>query len=285
VNRTLGYLGVDTPEQVAASWEKYKGFTVRPVKSTEQYYANFVRQRISKSNLCLVYGGTPEIRSPLRRAGIPALLVDRSARMVQSLGLLAHGGCAISTTERFVEADWRELPLPSGSVNFALGDDAINMVPWKSFRSFLRETHRVLTPGGLFACHLLIAPDKRYRRQSAPEVVQQFQNGIITSIYDYASRINFTYYDDRTFRMGWQHSIAGLRALLESGTIKTDFGFINRFSACNSRFACPPGNLWEQLATEFFSIEDIFYPKEHDYCRFEPLYLLKQKESKTCRNH
>jgi SAM-dependent methyltransferase len=284
VNHTLGYLGVDTPDRVAANWEKYKGFTVRPVRSTGQYYATFIRQRISTSDLCLVYGGTPEIRSPLRRAGIPTLVVDRSRRMVQSLGLLADRHYPISRTEKFVKADWRALPLPPGFINFALGDDAINMVPWRSFRSFLRETHRVLTPGGLFLCHLLVAPAKVYRQQSAVEVVRQFRDGTIASIYDYASRINFTYYDDRTFRMGWQRSIAGLRALLERGAIKTDFGFSKRFSACNSIFACPPQKLWERLVVEFFSMEDIFYPKEHDYCRFEPLYLLKRKEVKICRN-
>jgi hypothetical protein len=50
---------------------------------------------------------------------------------------------------------------------------------------------------------------------------------------------------------------------------------------CNSKFYCPPQLAFEALAKQYFSIREVFYPHEHDYCLFEPVYVL-QKSMENC---
>ena len=123
----------------------------------------------------------------------------------------------------------------------------------------------------------MVAPESKYRKQNAADVIKEYEAGTILSLEDLASRINFTYYDDSNYQMGWQRSIAGLAALKEARTIRTDHGFTERFTNCNSVFACPPQADFESIVKTQFKIEEVFYPTEHDYSRFEPLYLLRKK--------
>lgn len=263
---------------IAQSWEFYKGFTIRPITSTEEYYRSVLDRFAPTGATALLYGGTPEIRSSVDAVGVDAVIVDRSPMMVKSMGLLASGGTSLLLErERVVQGDWLSLPLNNASVDLAFGDDAVNMVDWSDFDKFMAETHRVLKTGGLVACHLLIQPEEKYRQQTAADVIRQFEAGEISSEFDLASRINFTFYNKDTYRMGWQQSISGLKALLEAGLIISDHGFSDRFANCGSSFACPPQAEWEKLIEPYFSTEEIFYPTEYDYCRFEPLYLLRKK--------
>lgn len=276
MNLTHEYLAVDNAERIVEAWESYKQFTVRPVVSTEKYYESLIDRKKDSLTRALVYGGTPEIRSPLQKQKINTILLDRSRAMVEALGRLSCSGLSIAPNESIIESDWRNLPVESNSVDIAFGDDAVNMLDWDQFPAFLREARRVLVPGGWFACHLLVQPLEIYRKQSVREIVELYRENKITSVFDYASRINFSFYNDSTFRMGWQVSIAGLRKALKEGLINDDFGFINRFENCNSSFTCPPLDLWEAEVRNYFEIDEIFYPEEYDYCRFEPLYLLRK---------
>lgn len=273
---TFGYMAVSGLQDIASNWQFYKGFTVRPLSSTEKYYQSIVARFSTPEQNLMVYGGTPEIRTVIHDAGRKAVIVDRSPTMVYAMGLLTSGATEVLNRETVVGGDWLDVPLKPFA-HLAFGDDAVNMVSWESFGKFMSEAHRLLVEGGLYACHLLIQPEERYRRQSAVDVLREYEAGQIGSEFDLASRINFTFYDEATYKMGWQRSIAGLKQLLESGEIKTDYGFIERFASCGSEFACPPQKEWEKLIEPLFSVEEVFYPTEHDYCRFEPLYLLRKR--------
>lgn len=276
MNLTHQYLGVTERERIVDLWKTYKQFTVRPVLSTEKYYRDIIEQHEKQVTQAFVYGGTPEIRSALQRSKIETILVDRSKVMVEAMGLLTISGIPLALNESFKEGDWLDLPIDDNSVQFALGDDAINMLDWDQFPAFLSETNRILVPGGWFACHLLVQPPEDYRRQSVSEVVKLYRKGDITSVFDFASRVNFIFYDNKTYKMGWQTSIIELRKALKEGLILDDYSFIERFKNCYSSFACPPLELWDVLVRKYFQVYEIFYPKEFDYCRFEPLYLLRK---------
>lgn len=273
---TFGYMAVSDLEDIASNWQLYKGFTVRPLPSTERYYQSVVNRFSAPDHKLVVYGGTPEIRTVIYEVGRNAVIVDRAPTMVNAMGLLTSGGKPLLDNETIIQGDWLNIPL-SASADLAFGDDAVNMVPWESFGKFMSEAHRFLVKHGLYACHLLVQPEERYRRQSAADVIREYEEGGIGSEFDLASRINFTFYDEAIYRMGWQQSIAGLKRLLEAGKITSDHGFIERFTNCGSMFACPPQKEWERLIEPLFSIEEIFYPSEYDYCRFEPLYLLRKR--------
>jgi SAM-dependent methyltransferase len=277
---TGGYLIPQTPSDICALWESFKGYTVRPVPSTETYYETRLSRLGARGRQVLVYGGTPEIRNVILRVAASATIVDRSKAMVEAMGLLTSGRCLLNPNERFVEADWLEIPLDDGHADIAIGDDAINMVDWEKFDEFAATTARLLKPGGHFICHLLVRPDESLRNTSVAQVLQDYRDGVIRSQYDLASRLNFVFYDNRTYRMGWQASLAGIRRLLEENTAdeyRELADFISRFQLCNSSFACPPVKEWEELITRYFTIEEVFTPREHDYCQFEPVYLLRRR--------
>ena len=274
---TYGYMRVTEHTAIANNWQKYKGFTVRPLPSTEDYYRSVVDRFTTPSDQLMVYGGTPEIRGGIIDAGRKATLVDRSPTMVYAMGLLVSGGQPLAPSETLVTGDWLNMPFEKGFASAAFGDDAVNMAKWKQFPEFMKGAHTLLVDGGLYACHLLVQPEAGYRKQTAAEVIREYEAGQIPTQEDLASRINFTFYDERTYQMGWQRSIAGLKEAQAAGDIKTDYGFAERFAECNSVFACPPQADWEKLVEPMFSIEEVFYPTEHDYSRFEPLYLLRKK--------
>lgn len=275
-DHTRAYMGVSDHAAICASWRAFKGYTVRPLASTERYYQSVI-DRLGRGQELLLYGGTPEIRSCIRAAGARVMMVDRAEPMVHAMGLLTVHGEPLADNERCLEGDWLDMPVRDGCAGLALADDAVNMVAWPAFERFMREAHRALASGGWFACHLLVQPERRYRQMSAREVIAEYEAGKIESEFDFASRINFCFYDESSYFMGWQRSIAGLKPLLERGEIATDHGFIDTFGCFNSQFACPPQREWEKLIEPLFTTEEIFYPREHDYCRFEPLYLLRKR--------
>lgn len=277
VNPTHNFLAVDDFLAICAAWQSYKGFTIRPVPSTEAYYHAVISQCSERDQPLLLYGGTPEIRSAIYLAGRRVTIVDRSEVMIRAMGLLTAGKAQVLPNERLVVDDWRKVNLDDHGFRLALGDDAVNMVDWPSFGPFMQEAHRLLASDGMFACHLLVQPPEHYRRQTIADIFAEYDAGTIGSFYELASRVNFAFYDEETYRMGWQQSIAGLKRLLADHKIASDYGFIETFQSCNSVFACPPQSQWEDLIQSLFSIENIFYPDEYEYCRFEPLYLLRKR--------
>lgn len=274
---TAGYLDALAIADIAAAWQQYKGCTVRPLLSMERLYRTWGAILADSSSRLLLYGGTPELRDAIHAIGAHVTIVDRSAAMVEAMGLLTQAAVPLADNETFRQADWRALPLPDGSCDLLLGDDAINMLAWGEFGAFLSEASRVLAPGGWFLCHLLVQPDEPSRRQSVVEVIHDYQIRRTASFSDFASRVNFACYDEATYQMGWQHSIARVRELLAQGVIATDEGFCKRFRLLHSRFTCPPRPAWEAHCQRWFAIAAVCFAEEYEYCRFEPLYVLRKQ--------
>jgi SAM-dependent methyltransferase len=273
---TRGYIDSTEASDIARQWSRYKGFTVRPLKSTEDFYDRYVGQHSTADAHVMIYGGTPELRDCTFRRKRATTIVDRSALMVRAMGLLTECGEALAPHERFFECDWRRIPVPSRSFDLLMGDDAINMMAWPCFPDFLDESCRVLKDGGVFVCHLLVKPDDRLIDQALAEVFAEYRRGVISNKYDLASRINFVHYDRSGYMMGWQRSIRGLNEALRTGLIGHDEGFSDHFRLCHSAFACPPRDEFERLLLGRYEILDVCHPVEYEYCRFEPLYVLKK---------
>jgi len=262
-------------EDIAKEWEKYKGFTVRPLPSTTSYYREIIQHK-GRHNKFLLFGGTPEIRNIMQQCGFELVIIDRSPQVVRAMGRLTQSGMPVSENETLVEIDWLDLNLFDNRFDVLIGDDAINMVKWDHFDLFLENAARALNPGGIFLCHLLVKPDDLLINMTFSELMQDYQCGRIKSHYDLASRINFICYDKASYGMGWQDTITSIgKDTLEH--IPGEFDFYQTFAVCNSRFYCPPQFEFESLVKKYFTIEEIFYPHEHEYCLYEPLYLLKKK--------
>lgn len=269
------YMFSDDENIIAKNWEKYKNFTVRPLPSTVKFYKKCLEKYTNNTTKHFLYGGTPEIRSLAYDKNLSLLIADRSETMVRSMGKLTSHNTPLSTNEYLIISDWTNLNIANEQMDILIGDDAINMVSWDKFPKFLQNSRRILKKDGIFVCHLLVEPSKIYQNKSFSETMQLFHDKKIKSVYDLASFLNFIFYNKETYEMGWQETIKRLTNS-EKNTLKSFFDFENIFKLCNSLFACPPIKDFENLLKNNFLIEDVYYPEEYEYCKFEPIYLLKK---------
>lgn len=272
----MTYMLTIDEQDIANEWKKYQGYTVRPQPSTVSYYERIINHYPGQP-ACLMYGGTPEIRQIFQRRQLPIDILDRDPAVIRALGYLTDSAAPIAANENVIIADWLATDHPtSRQYDFILGDDAINMVRWNQFDRFLKNTWMRLNENGSFICHLLVQPDDHYINQSVDMLKLGYKTGRIKSPYDLASRLNFICYDRTSYAMGWQRTIAHIgRHKLDE--FKPSFDFVSLFGKCNSQFYCPPKKLFEQCAEQYFTIKEIFYSNEHDFCHFEPVYYFQKR--------
>src|SRR5579885_479537 len=261
----MSYMLVEEEQRIAQEWEKYKGFTVRPLPSTEAYYHDLIERQPQKTRFML-YGGTPEIRTIFQDCGRKVVMVDRSGEMIRAMGRLTRRRTGLADNEDFIASDWLDVSRNNLRFDFLIGDDAINMVSWNDYAVFLQNAADLLDESGLFVCHLLVKPDEYLINQNFDTLADEFRTGKIKNRYDLASRLNYICYDQRRLCMGWQQTIQMLGED-KLGKLRPDFDFVETFGLCNSQFFCPPQSEFETLANRYFMIEEIFYPYEHEYCR------------------
>jgi SAM-dependent methyltransferase len=261
--------------EIAREWSKYQGYTIRPLPSTISYYREIIRSQAAESRF-LLYGGTPELRSIFQSLNYPLTMVDRSEQMVRAMGLLTENRQPLSSNENFKRHAWLKMTALEQSFDVLLGDDAINMVSWPEFELFLQQAWQCLRPGGLFVCHLLVKPSAAVLEKNFSDLESEFRRGELKSIYDLASRLNFLCWDPHRYALGWQKTILQL-GKERLARFKPELDFIETFGCCNSQFFCPPIQDFERLVEDYFTIKEIFYPHEHDYCLFEPVYVLERK--------
>ncbi|RDI44840.1 class I SAM-dependent methyltransferase [Aquicella lusitana] len=271
----MDYMLTSSEKHIASEWEKYKGYTVRPVPSTLSYYRQHIHSLAAQKS-CVILGGTPEIRDIFQAEHRPVTLIDQSEEMVRAMGWLTAAKKPLAPNEQFSKQNWLTVAL-TDPVDLVVGDDAINMVSWDEFPLFLSRIWQLLNKEGIFICHLLVKPDDELIDQEVEDVWHAYQTGLIKSTFDLASCLNFICFDKPSYRMGWQQTISriGKDRLAQ---FKPELDFVDRFQLCNSRFCCPPQSLFEAIAEKYFTIEEIFYPHEHAYCLFEPVYLLRKKQ-------
>lgn len=271
----MQYMLTSCEEKIANEWRQYAGYTIRPLPSTVTYYREILKH-YHDQHAFLMYGGTPEIRSLFQDFNFNVVLLDRSAEIVRAMGRLTSSQTPIASNEHFNQTDWLQTPSLERKFDLLIGDDAINMVSWKHFALFLQNAANMLRHHGTFICHLLVKPEDKLIHQSVDEVMLQYQKGQIKTQYDLASRLNFICFDEITYGMGWQQTIRKIskNKLNQYAHI---FNYVKTFGLCNSQFYCPPKHDFERLVNVYFTIEEIFYPNEYEYCLYEPIYLLKKR--------
>lgn len=265
-------------EKIAQEWKKYQGYTIRPVPSTLSYYGEIVASHSGQTQF-LLYGGTPEIRSIFQKLRYRLTLVDRSTTMVRAMGLLTEAQTPIAANERFLRQAWLKPEGLKEEFDILIGDDAINMVAWSEFELFLQQAWRILRPGGLFICHLLVKPRDDLIHMKLSELENEFRRGSIKSVHDVASRLNFLCWNKKSYAMGWQQTIKRL-GKDSLARFRPELDFVETFGLCNSYFVCPPIQLFDHLVEQYFTVREVFYPHEHEYCIFEPIYVLEKRSKR-----
>lgn len=271
----MAYMLKKAEADIAKEWEKYRGYTVRPLPSLVKYYEKIIAAH-GANNRFLLFGGTPEIRSIFQQQQKKLILYDKSMCILKAMGRLTYKKMPIAANEIVMQKNWLEKTNDSLHTDLIIGDDAINMLPWQDFEIFIRHAYRMLNENGIFVCHLLVKPDEFLIDKTFFDIFKEFNQGLIKSKYDLASRLNFICFDKKSYAMGWQQTIDNIgKKCLD--LFKPAFDFVDTFAFCNSQFYCPPQMQFENIVKNYFSIEEIFYAHEWDYCLFEPVYVLKKR--------
>ncbi len=97
----MQYMLLSDENKIAQEWQKYEGYTVRPLPSSIQYYKNKIKHYGYDSQF-LLYGGTPEIRNIFQELNYPVVILDRSLDMVRAMGLLTRANTPIASNEHFI---------------------------------------------------------------------------------------------------------------------------------------------------------------------------------------
>lgn len=124
------------------------------------WYVATLTQRLTAGSRVLEIGaGTGRITLALAEQGFEIVALDRMPTMLDALRRrLAEHGFAQSV--RTVEADMRELPQPTASMDAVIApfNTLMHLYTWQDLLACFREVHRVLRPDGFFALDVAL-PD------------------------------------------------------------------------------------------------------------------------------
>jgi SAM-dependent methyltransferase len=143
----------------ARRWQ-HIGFPLRPSPADLQqvlraFGRHFVGAPVSaKPARALLFGVTPELAR--LELGFPADLTafDESPAMIAAVWP------GDTSTRRARVGDWCALDLPNASIDLALGDGCLSMLPYpEGYRRLADSLARVLAPGGLFSIRLFCRPE------------------------------------------------------------------------------------------------------------------------------
>ena len=143
----------------ASHWASV-GSPLRPTEPDLKLYrealaAALPSERLARARVLLL-GVTPELLGLPWGADATLLAVDNSMGMLQSVW--QHGLFRGARADA-VSADWRALPLATGSCDLVLGDGALNVfAQQRDWKVCVQELHRVLRPGGCALLRLYCEP-------------------------------------------------------------------------------------------------------------------------------
>lgn len=159
----------------AAQWEKV-GSPLRPAGEDATLYWNAITSLLAEPDLAearaLLLGVTPEIASLRWPSGSTLLACDSSPAMLAEIWQPSRFPGAFAGALR---ADWRALPIRSGSVGLVIGDGSLCVLECADdYRACAREFHRTLRPDGGLVLRLFCRPPTP---ESPEAVLADLRNG------------------------------------------------------------------------------------------------------------
>ena len=143
-------------EARAASWKVASPLS--PTEDDVRFYGGRARLAAQgRAQQALLLGVTPSIVLMEWTPGTRLVALDWASKMIARLWpaeRVPHGFFAL-------RGDWREIPLSSSCVDFAVGDGCYStFADLDGAAAMNREVHRVLRPGGEFCLRCFRRPDK-----------------------------------------------------------------------------------------------------------------------------
>src|SRR3989338_10183176 len=145
-------------KRLANRWERFYRPPCRPSKSAIEIYKKFMKQGImpkGKKPCVLILGSTPELRTLAHSMGCTVLVADINEEFHYAMSSFVES----ASQERFIESDWRNLPLNNASIDIVLGDVVIQNIEFAAQDKFLQEMQRILRTNGLFISKMEVLPN------------------------------------------------------------------------------------------------------------------------------
>jgi SAM-dependent methyltransferase len=125
----------------------------------------------------VVLGLTPEIVGCAWPDDVNLTAVDHSPAMIRALWPPKQG----PADAKAVLADWRDMPIASGSIDLVVGDGCFIVQAYpEGFEALAQEVRRVLAPSGRFAIRVFLRPDQP---ESIADIARALARGKIGSVH------------------------------------------------------------------------------------------------------
>jgi SAM-dependent methyltransferase len=180
------------------------------------------------------------------------------------------------------EADWRKFPLETGSIQAAVGDGSLNVLPHlQDYRAVLEELHRVMAPGAVLVIRCFIRPDKV---ETLPEVIAAVHASQVGSFHALKWRCAMSLADVP----GASVAVSDIHAAFETsfpsrlllsemtGWPEAQIDTIDAYKGAPTRYNFPTLQEMRDRCAPYFDVEDVRYAiyEMADRC---PTLILKRR--------
>lgn len=210
-------------------------------------------------------GATPELRDLAKKYGYKVTSADKSPSMYRAMTLLAKEDTG---KEIFIEGDWLKMP-GNEKYDLILAHDSFNMLAWKDWAKLLRRLNGITKKNGCVISQILL-PIKSH---TAEKVLELYENGKIKTKPDLIQEVF------RICQRPGKKSVninRGVKSFLNIAKNKRKYRFIEKFRVFNSKPIVPKKEEAEMIFRKHFKISEICFAGDYEYCKFEPIYLLKK---------
>jgi SAM-dependent methyltransferase len=262
---------IDHSQKIAQHWKAISDPPVRPSKDEVAIYKKWFKKLTKNKKLkTLVFGATPELRDLALECNQDVTSVDISWEMLNAMNLLMKEDWK---KEIILKCDWLKMPLKDNYYDIAMGDNYINMLRWRQFKSMIKETHRLLKPGGHLLTAVLIYSKVS---DSIEEITRQYEKGQFR-IGDLLAFSMDATYNPKIKETSVPRHFKELDRLFKLGKVsKKTMKNLEPYRGPLT-IAKPTEREFEKLIKPYFKIVSKEYGADYKCCRYRPIYVLKAK--------
>lgn len=258
-------------QKIAQHWKIISDPPVRPSKKEVEIYEKLFKRLVKgEEKNVLIFGATPELRDLALKYKTNVTSADISLEMLNAMNLLMEQDWH---KEIILKCDWLKMPLQDNCYDIAMGDNYLNMLRWLQFEPMVKETHRLLKPGGnLITAVLIYSGESR----SIEELTKLYEKGQLT-IGDLLSFSMDATHDPKTKETSVPRHFKELDRLFKLGKIRKKT--LERLEPYRGplTIAKPTEREFEKLIKPYFKIVAKEYGTDYECCQCRPIYVLRKK--------
>ncbi len=260
-------------QRVAEFWEAIGEPPVRPSRDELIIYEKHFKKLVKgPRKRVLIFGATPELRDMALKWGTEVTSVDASWEMLNAMNLLMKQDWH---QEIIIKADWLKTPLRSNYYDIALGDNYINMLHWSQFKPMIKETYRLLKPGG----YLIVAMLSYCPKEKLPPIetlIREYEAGRL-SLGDLIAFADDNMRNPKTKMVCVDDKYKIIDKLYSQGKVKKET--MKKMDPWRGPLVITKVDEeeFEDLYRPYFEFVAKEYGSDYQCCKYRPIYVLRAK--------